>query len=468
MAEAFRCRFHFRSFALLALLAVFAATVLETWHRGYGWHDQQRVYQLVLLAFAGFATLGLSFVRLPVAAQIGLVLVFLVGLVSVFLSAHPLWALKEWGLYVGLVALSLLVAEQKGTSFFPKAVLVLLFVVAFFLVFKFFVYYGMAFLTGVRMLDSSILFSGFSNPRFFNQFQVVAMPLLAYGVLDAYRSNYRYHRLTSGVLFVVLAGFWCMAVLLGARGLSLSLFLAHLVMLLFPLGRQLVIAQLAAVGAGLLLYGLLFTVIPLLADIEPEVKTLLRDGDSRRVAIWGSAWQLFSERIWWGWGPMHFAADAQHLVAHPHQVVLQWLSEWGVIATSLAVCLGVMAMWHGAKYLGRNEEATLLDVALWLSLFAALLLAQVDGVFVMPYTQTWFAIVAGLALGRWCKSGTRKRPVRAIVMLFAVPVAGFFMWILVSEVPSVPQDSEAYVLENHVRLAPRFWLQGWIPMETEH
>lgn len=42
-----------------------------------------------------------------------------------------------------------------------------------------------------------------------------------------------------------------------------------------------------------------------------------------------------------------------------------------------------------------------LDVAHRLALAAALVLAQLDGAFVVLYTQVWLALLAGIALGCW-------------------------------------------------------------------
>src|SRR5690606_36380613 len=105
---------------------------------------------------------------------------------------------------------------------------------------------------------------------------------------------------------------------------------------------------------------------------------------------------------WLGVGPMHYSAVVNPISAHPHQVVLQWLAEWGVIATGLAIIIAGWGSIHGLKYL-RRQQAEPIDAALWLSIIGALVLAQVDGVFVMPYTETWLAILIGLAMARWAK-----------------------------------------------------------------
>src|SRR5690606_7846536 len=121
---------------------------------------------------------------------------------------------------------------------------------------------------------------------------------------------------------------------------------------------------------------------------------------SGREKIWLWAWEMAIANPWLGVGPLHYAAVVNPIAAHPHQVVLQWLAEWGFIATFLAIVITVMGLIYSARYL-RQDRAENLDAALWVSIVGALILAQVDGVFVMPYTETWLALLLGLAVARW-------------------------------------------------------------------
>ncbi len=94
-----------------------------------------------------------------------------------------------------------------------------------------------------------------------------------------------------------------------------------------------------------------------------------------------------------------------------------------------------------------------------------MVLAQVDGVFVMPYSETWLAILIGLALARWSVPGQTRSLQRWFFRALAVPVVLIVGNILINEVPTLAQDSEAYMTKHHTGWTPRFWGQGWIPMD---
>lgn len=461
---------------LLIVCALFASATLDTWHRGFPWHDQQRLYQLILLcAFAG-AAIFLPTPTLPRSFFIPLYIVLGFGLLSVFFAEFPAWAFKEWARYAGLILLVLVIAYSARQACFFKAILYLLASAAFLNAFQFIVYYCMAFLTEIYMFDVDLLFNGFSNPRFLNQFQVLFMPVLAGLVVLHWNNHGRYQRLLSGLFFITLLVHWCIALSLGSRGLWLGLAASHLALLLFfPRFWRLLAIQAATGILGFLLYQLLFLIIPEWLGQESLLRSSLRFGLSKREVLWDIAWHMFLENPWLGVGPMHFAATLNPIAAHPHQVVLQWLAEWGLFATLAACLLAFIGMWHGLHIL-RSPQAEPIDAALWLSIAGALAVAQVDGIFVMPYTETWLAILIGLALALWSAPTTQVAALqqgrssrRFIPSLSYKPLALIVILtlgnILINEVPTLPLDSEAHMEKHGTGYVPRFWLQGWIPMD---
>lgn len=333
--------------------------------------------------------------------------------------------------------------------------------VGFIHAFQFLVYYLMAFVTGIRMLDADILFSGFSNPRFFGQFQVMLMPVMALLV-----ERCRQQRRTSIAILLGLAliSQWCIAFTLGGRGLWLGLLAGHLALLL--INRQLwhiLVLQASAALLGFLLFLLLFKLIPLWLGLDPILRDNLRTSLSGRERIWQWAWEMALANPWLGVGPMHYSATYNPIAAHPHQVVLQWLAEWGFAATLIALAIGAWGLLHGARCL-RQASANELDAGLWVAIVGALVLAQVDGVFVMPYTETWLALLIGLALARWSKPATPSRTQRLACAIVAFPVLLVLGKVLISEAPTLPQTVDTYMSQHHTGWTPRFWSQGWIPM----
>lgn len=446
---------------LAVLVAAFCLSAVETWHHGYTWHDQQRIYQLLLLCTcAPLAALlpQATLPRLPLLLLAGLLLL---GLCSSALAPWPQWALKEWSRYSGLLLLVLLVGGMKTRSVWQNFILWVMAAVGFIHSFQFLVYYVTAFVTGIRMLDAELLFSGFSNPRFFGQFQVMLMPVMA---LLVENSRQQRRIALAALLGLALLTQWCIAFTLGGRGVWLGLLVSHLALLLINRKLWRILAlQVAAALFGFLLFVLLFKLIPLWLGLDPALRDNLRTSLSGRERIWQWAWEMALANPWLGAGPMHYSATYNPIAAHPHQVVLQWLAEWGFAATLIALALGAWGLLHGARHL-RQASANELDAGLWVAIVGALVLAQVDGVFVMPYTETWLAILIGLAMARWSKPTTPFRAQRFACALIAIPVLLVLGKVLISEAPTLPQTANDFMNQHHTGWTPRFWSQGWIPM----
>lgn len=449
-------------YSLLALVfTAFCLSGIQIWHQGYGWHDQQRIVQLLLLC--AFAPLGILLPQamLPRFAQLLLIGLFLVGLCSSLFAVWPEWALKEWSRYAGLTLAALAIGGLARRSTWQSFTLWAMAAVGFIHAFQFLVYYLTAFATGIRMLDADILFSGFSNPRFFGQFQVMLMPVMA---LLVERCRQQRRTSVTALLGMALISQWCIAFTLGGRGLWLGLLASHIALLLINRQHWRILAlQAGAALLGFLLFLLLFKLIPLWLGLDPTLRDSLRTGFSGREHIWLRAWEMAAANPWLGVGPMHYSTTYNPIAAHPHQVVLQWLAEWGFAATLIALALGAWGLLHGARCL-RQASANELDAGLWVAIVGALVLAQVDGVFVMPYTETWLALLIGLALARWSKPATPSRTQRLVCAIIAIPVLLVLGKVLISEAPTLPQTIDAYMTQHHTGWTPRFWSQGWIPM----
>lgn len=204
-------------YSLLAMLVVvFCFSAVALWSSGYTWHDQQRISQLLLLCACASLAVLLPQANLSRSALLLLAGLFLLGLFSSVLADYPLWALKEWSRYGGLVLLALIVGGLKGRPALQNAILWIMAIVGFIHAFQFLVAYAAAFISGMRMLNADMLFSGFSNPRFFGQFQVMLMPVIA---LLAERCRQRQRFSLAALLVLVLVTQWCIAFALGGRGL---------------------------------------------------------------------------------------------------------------------------------------------------------------------------------------------------------------------------------------------------------
>lgn len=460
-------------FSLLFACLLFAGSTLADWHLGFSWHDQQRLYQLILLCVAAGLTYFLPAANLPRYAFILLLTLLGFGLLSSCFASFPAWALKEWARYAGLLILALIIADSARKPWFFKAILYLLAGAALLKAFQALIYYLLALaLDHALMFNTALMFYGFSNPRFLNQFQMLCMPILAYLTILHWQAKHRYSKLLSGLFFITLLLQWCIAFSLGGRGLWLGLAASHIALIVFfPRFWRLLRVQTAGGLLGFILFYLMFTMIPEWLGKTPVVIDNLRFGLSNREVIWQIAWDKFLAHPWLGIGPMHFSAEVNPVAAHPHQVILQWLAEWGIFATLVAIFIAVWGMLHGLRYV-RSEAGEQVDAALWMSILGALALAQVDGVFVMPYTETWLAILIGLAIARWSHTQAahktqENRWQTYSLRLLAVPVILVVGNVLINEVPTLVQNNQARTEKHRIRYTPRFWIQGWISMDGQ-
>lgn len=443
---------------------LFFLSAIYLGHVDLDWHDQQRVSQILLLLAIVFFSIFFPQQNLPKPVSYALLGIFASGLISCFFAELPGWALKEWARYVGLALLAIILGYCARKPVVRRFMLWGMASVGFIHAFQFLVAYASAFLSGMYMLDAGMLFRGFSNPRFFGQFQVMLLPVLAL-LIREFRQQGR--RGLTAILLTVLAVQWCIALTLGGRGLWLGLAVSHAA--LFCVSRsfwRLLVIQLMAGLLGAILLVVMFHLIPDWLEITPKMRDTWRFTLSGRGPLWQWAWEMALANPWFGVGPMHYAATLNPIATHPHQVILQWAAEWGFVATALAMLLAGWGVIHGVMYLRRNM-ASHHDAALWLAIVGALVLAQVDGVFVMPYTETWLAILIGLVLARWSTAAKSQPLQRYASLLLALPVMVVFSLVLLEDVPRLAENKQVYSEKHGGSFNPRFWQQGWIPLMSE-
>ncbi|HEP8127429.1 TPA: O-antigen ligase family protein [Pseudomonas aeruginosa] len=423
------------------------------------WHDQQRILQLLVLSGSSLLLL-FSFPLTFSGREAHAALLFILGLgsVSSFLSANPSWAFKEWSVFAGLMLFSFNISASP--EWVRRTALWGLVVLGGFFCYQFLLSYLSAFVSGLRELNPGVLLSGFSNVRTMGQFQAMLLPLMA--ALGLYLRETGRFRL-SWLVMLLLAIQWRISFALAGRGLWLGFAVAHLALCwIGPVGRRFLIVQLSAAFVGLALYFLLMVALPTWLGIDMTLMSGMRSGLSLRDVLWRDAWGMFVAHPLLGVGPMHFSAVPNSVGAHPHQMLLQWFAEWGGVAGLLVVGLMTLGLLRGARYL--REQGDPMDAGLWLALVSVLVLAQVDGVFVMPFTQTVLALLVGIAMARWSKPVVPSPAQRWLCRGLAVVVIVVLGRVLLLEVPGLTAAEERYLEIHGGGEAPRFWIQGWIPM----
>ena len=445
---------------------------------GLTWHDQQRIGQVLLFSLVAAA---MPFWRcfLPSlwpwsgkpVRWLGVILGL--GILSSLLARFPVWALTEVALMVMCAALAWTVAMLRVR--FPLAMdLVLLATIVFLcsaLSLKFLIGYLSVVTCGFGILSPRLLLEGFSNVRFYGQFQALTLPILIWPLL-AGGSLWRWRR-AAGLLCAV---WWAQAILAGSRGIWLGMAAALMVMAATgKAGRTWARGQMKLAAVGFLLFFLWLTVIPAWLGIQVQNHPADRDLLSLRgrSVLWTRAVRMIYQHPFLGAGPMHFADMPALDYCHPHQSVLQWGAEWGV--PSGLILLGLLA--GAARSTGRVLRATAssdraedwLRVCVAGSLVASAAQSMVDGVLVMPYTMLWLSILSGWLLGLhpaptvsvFAPSRLGAAAGGGIVLVSTL----LLLMVVVRDAPGLEQRNQEFYQIYPTVLRPRFWTQGFLNLE---
>jgi len=251
-----------------------------------------------------------------------------------------------------------------------------------------------------RTIDLDVLLLGYANPRFQSALYLFLLPFIGVSWLD--RTNLRSVRLVAAVTGCLL---WSINAALQTRAIFVA-FAAGAVVLIYLLGwkraRQYVLPQMVFSLVGLLLYGFLVIGLPtwLLGRSDVVIRADLFSGVSGREVLLAIAWQAIESSPLLGIGPMNFAAIPNNFGAHPHNWIAQLAAEFGLPVT-LLVCLGIarFVVQCGRTIRSRPEDAADPSTASFAVVVIALIYGLADGIFVMPVSQSAFAITLGVLIG---------------------------------------------------------------------
>jgi O-antigen ligase len=365
--------------------------------------DQQRWLQLgamtLILAVAGYHRAYWRYWVFSSGISNGLwVGVLSSGLVAVALSPRPLTSLTEGLYFLGLFALiqagRFFRARQPGR--FDGALQSGLYLSAGF--------YALMLLVGLvvaaRYPDTTheYLIVSFNNIRFFGDYALLQLLLVFAGC----RADDHWNR----NVLVVLAGiFWLALLLMGGRAVLVA-WAAALVTVFIVRRRaasRFIADQLVAVLIALLALWLVDSMA-----LFPETG-LSRDWttDSGRLELWSLAARSWIEHPWFGAGPMMLAAAGDgNTAAHTHNLLLQWLAEWGLVPTLFLLVLlaraAIRVLVESGSQPGRHDpEADAWNLPALTALLTVAALAMVDGVlYGVPAAQLF--VVAAVVL--WSRS----------------------------------------------------------------
>ena len=321
---------------------------------------------------------------------------------------------------------------------------------------------------------------GFSNIRLFNHLQTWTLPLLVLPLLLLPKK----HLIAKTALFFLCCGWWMLLFTSGGRGTVFGLIVASLAVALLFRTRAVrwLRVQGAAAAIGGVLYGLVY--------YTTAARSLLHrsaTSDSGRFDYWAFALEQIQSAPLLGVGPMHYAVYPDSMGGSPHNAVLQFAAEWGLIAATLLVIIVTWALvaWvRQSMHVVCTEDGgqrSQVHVALTACLIAALAHTMVSGLVVAPMSQFLLVLVVGWALGLYVVTAREKHPEadpprsRASGPLCATLLASivlsslFLIGSTVSEASDVMERQQQFKEQTTDRkLHPRFWQQGFIIVNVEN
>ncbi len=398
-----------------------------------------------------------------------LTIVFLAGgaLAAVFSPAVNL-GLLEIGLVTQLVLLIGVVAcaVREGRSQAEAALAVSVFAGAALCGLKFWVIYGLYAFEG-KVFPWISPFLDFANVRFFSQYQAYALFLVG---VPMFMTNI--HRGWRMLFLIVAANFWALHWMVGTRAAWVGLFVAVVVVPVFLRNAKLAWLRwhAAAFVAGAIIFFAFSHVVQGRTDTAPVpgVNSIVERGEESievRLALARTAVRFVREHPLIGVGPGQFGLQPYPMnAAHPHNVPLQLLSEYGLIAGTAAIWLGALLVLFAIRSLGKLPPGA--TGAQGASLVAALLMGLTDSLFsgnlIMPQSQVLFCVLAGWIVGRslsaepalYAGSGAFRMHKLAIALIALL--AASITAVLAFEYLPLARDIPVWL----PRWNPHFWQYG--------
>lgn len=312
----------------------------------------------------------------------------------------------------------------------------------------------------------------FSKPRFYNQFQSWAIPVVAaLPILFPRKRSVRW------LCLLTLALLWYVLLMTAGRGTLVALFCSFVFAMVFlpSIRAYLIKWQSAGILAGALIY-----VVVLASFGTPEIhnseagstpdvsesryfaESLGRPmmHTSGRSWMWATALEDVKKYPLLGIGPYNYSCTRDHWFGHPHSFPVQFAAEWGLVAATAMVLVFAWLLLSMTRALrnmehGENDES-LFPSLLLVSFLAAMVHACLSGILIMPASQVTGILVCGLLLGSFPLTETdQRRPFRpSWVPLLALSLSVFLLLLGRSELNSMQE--RAAKLPPRI-IAPRIW-----------
>ena len=470
-----RMSFLFQSLALLTCITLI--TFLPSLHfmpKSIIWfHDGQRLLEIIILNFVLLSSafipdekrlIGTTRSSIRYAIFTLVVLAYL----SASLSDSPRHGVVEVSIFTGLFYLALMIARLYGENkeVFIKRLIYVIWVGILLYLVSFYVGYITAVIFK-KPLQWPLPFTGFSNIRSFNQYQLwslglITLPLLAFDLNNSIRRW----------LYIALTFWWVLLLYSSSRGVLIAWLIGASITLLIyrKLAWPLIRIHLINMATGVCVYILLFKLIPKLNESTLVTGTVIRETISDRTDLWYKAFTLAIDSPWLGVGPMHYAWNSS-TYAHPHNSVLQLAAEFGIAATLTILTIAGYGLYSWLKKFNISQLTadSALDkniaVILFFTITTNAIYSLVDGVIVMPISQVMMFTSIGLLLGHYVsnnshnlkKDSSLARGKFNFIAIFALVTLFALAWSTFPEIAQGLSGHEKGFSTGQPAIGPRLW-----------
>ena len=432
-------------------------------------NDRQRLLELLLLSLVLFdgMLMGLNkTVLIPVNHKLRNAFFILLGLASIsaLLAQSPRHAVIEISVFAALSYFALFVARlyHENKEVFIKRISYALWASILLYMVSFYTGYVTAIIFKTP-LHWPFPFTGFSNIRSFNQYQLWTLGLICLPLL-----TFEIKKSTRFCLHLALTCWWVLLFYSASRGVLIA-WLAGMLLTAFiyrKLAWPFLRLQFINIATGYSSYYILFKIVPALHQTTLVTGTVIRDTANDRIALWHQALILIQDFPLFGVGPMHYAWH-NSTNGHPHNSLLQLAAEWGLPASLVILTIAGYGINCWLKRFNVNKLQVLpkLDCNLAILLFFTLITnaaySLVDGVIVSPISQVLMFTMIGLMLGQYTY-GHLVAPEKKYRFrhLFAGFVFATMVWSTLPEIVQGLSGNEKGFSMGYAAAGPRFWRES--------
>jgi putative inorganic carbon (hco3(-)) transporter len=433
--------------------------------------DRQRLLELLLLCFILFEAIASLFNQstLPTVNRClknAFFILLILSSISAFCAQSPRHSFIEISTFVGLSYLALFVANMyiENKSIVIKLMSYTLWASVLLYLASFYTGYITATIFKTP-LHWPFPFTGFSNIRSFNQYQLwplafITLPLLAFNL----KRNIQIY------LYFALACWWTLLFYSASRGVLLAWLVGILMTAVIyrKSAWPMLKIQIMNIVTGFSGYYFLFKFIPSLRESTLVTGTIARETTDDRIALWNQTFILIKQSPLLGVGPMHFAWYSQ-TNGHPHNSLLQLASEWGLPATIIILAIASYAIYCWLKKFNSNalgKQSNLdknLSVILFFTMVTNAAYSLVDGVIVTPISQVLMFSMIGLMIGHYNFSYlavTKDTPANnrfRFRPIFAAIVLVIMTWSTLPEIIQGLSGHEKGFSMGYTAVGPRYW-----------